>query len=1081
MKKRYQVFGLLVFFLVAATQVFAQERSITGTVKDGAGSAMPGVNVIVKGTSVGTTTDVGGKYTISMPDGSSVLVFSFIGYASQEVEVGTRSSIDVALAEDVQQLSEVVVTALGVERSTKALNYSVTEVTGAKFTEARENNLGNALAGRIAGVNVSKAASGPAGSTRIVIRGNKSLGGSNQPLYVVDGIPVDNSGFGQAGLWGGRDEGDGLTSINPDDIESITVLKGANASALYGSRGGNGVINITTKRGSKKKGVGIEFNSNYVVEKLYDQSELQTKYGAGNYVDSTPDGIVNGVATKPGTSVQGFNWGNIAWGPELDGSSVPQFDGVSRPYSYVGNNFDKFFETGQAWTNSLSLSGGGENQTFRFSMSDLRSTSIVPNSGFDRTNLAFNVNSKFGKKLTLNAKVMYSHEEAKNRPQLSDSPNNAIHSLWRTPPSVDVTTYYGESSKPGAIPSTFTDPTLLLAYGQGGAAKFPGQEWLRAPNNWDQNPYWATYVVSDNDKRDRFISSAQLRYDILDWLYVSGRIGMDWFTRRDSGLTPEGTGHSLQGSRTEGEDRVREVNMDWMLGMNKTFGDFNVNAFVGGNKMVRESERISANGNGFSVQFFDAINNAATRNFGYGFSESGINSLFASAEVSYKNYLFVTATTRTDWFSVLNPDFNKVNYPSVGASWVVSETFQLPSFISFGKVRASWAKSGIVNISPYAANLTYSLNGNTHLGYKMATFSSAGGNNGQIPNPGLQPAVSTEVEIGFDVRFFDNRLGLDFTYYDQTTNDDIVGATISRASGFGSTLVNVGQISNNGVEVLITGTPVRGPVTWDISLNFAKNNNNVDYIGPGVTELTQEEPRTRNVYIKHIVGQPFGTITGRVQRTTPDGVPIFNADGTPAASSTYVPIGNGVPNFTGGVNNTVSWKGFTLDFLIDFKSGGDIFSGSNDRLTQWGMHKQSLIGREGETPLHINGVINTGTNEAPVYTPVDRDLTPHEANVYWNRVGGESTAISTMFMYDASFVKLRQLTLGYNFPRAWFSKTPIQNLSLSLVGRNLWVINKNIDNVDPESTYSTNAGAQGLEYFAMPVTRSYGFNLRVTF
>ena len=1082
MKKRYQVFSLLVLFVFAGTLVFAQERTISGTVKDGAGTVMPGVNVIAKGTSVGTTTDVGGKYTITMPDGSSILVFSFIGYASQEVEVGTRSTIEVAMTEDVQQLSEVVVTALGVERSTKALNYSVTEVNGAKFTEARENNLGNALAGRIAGVNVSKASSGPAGSTRIVIRGNKSLGGQNQPLYVVDGIPMDNNNFGQAGLWGGRDEGDGLTSINPDDIESITVLKGANASALYGSRGGNGVINITTKRGSKRKGLGIEFNSNYVVEKLYDQSELQTKYGSGNYVDSTPDGLVNGVATKPGTGVQAFNWGNIAWGPEMDGSDVPHFDGVSRPYSYVGNNFDKFFETGQAWTNSLSLSGGGENQTFRFSMSDLRSTSIVPNSGFDRTNLAFNVNSKFGKKLTLNAKVMYSHEEAKNRPQLSDSPNNAIHSLWRTPPSVDVTTYYGESAKPGAIPSYFTDPTLLLAYGQGGAAKFPGQEWLRAPNNWDQNPYWATYVVRDNDKRDRFISSAQLRYDILDWLYVSGRVGMDWYTRRDSGLTPEGTGHSLGGNRTEGEDRVREINMDWMLGMNKAFGDFNVNVFVGGNRMVRSYERISANGTNFNVQFFDAINNAAIPNYGYSFNERGINSLFASAEISYKNYLFVTATTRSDWFSVLNPEFNRVDYPSIGASWVVSETFQaLPSVISFAKVRASWAESGIVNIDPYAANLTYSLNGNTHVGYKMASFTNADNNNGRIPNPALQPAVSTEIEVGFDVRFFDNRLGLDFTYYDQTTEDDIVAATISRASGFGSTLVNVGQISNNGVEVLLTGTPVRGELTWDVSLNFAKNNNNVDFINEGQTEIVAEEPRTRNVFIKHIVGQPFGTITGRVQQMTPDGVPIFNADGTPLASTSYVPIGNGVPDFTGGVNNTFSYKGFTLDFLVDFKSGGDIFSGSNNRLTQWGMHEQSLIGRDGETPLHISGVVNTGTTEAPNFVPVDRDLTAHEANVYWNRVGGESTAISQMFMYDASFVKLRQLTLGYSFPRAWFNKTPVQNLSLSFVGRNLWVINKNIDNVDPESTYSSNAGAQGLEYFAMPATRTYGFNLRVTF
>ena len=435
MKQRYQILAALLLFVLTSLTALAQ-RNVTGTVNDPAGKGMPGVNVIVKGTSTGTTTDANGLYTISMNEGATTLIYSFIGYASQEVEVGSRTSVDVTLAEDITQLGEVVVTALGVERSTKALQYSVSEVSGSKFTEARENNLGNALAGRIAGVNVSKASSGPAGSTRIVIRGNKTLGGANQPLYVVDGIPMDNSNFGQAGLWGGRDEGDGLTSINPDDIESITVLKGANAAALYGSRGGNGVINITTKKGTKRKGIGIDFNSNYVMEKLYDQSELQTKYGAGAYVA--------GVATKPGTVTQAFNWGDDGWGPAMDGSSVMQFDGVARPYTFKGNNFDKFLETGNAWTNTLALSGGGDNQTFRFSISDLRSESIIPNSGYDKTTLSLNVNSKYGKKLTFSGKVLYSHEDTKNRPTLSDSPNNAIQTVWRTAPNIDVTTFYGD-------------------------------------------------------------------------------------------------------------------------------------------------------------------------------------------------------------------------------------------------------------------------------------------------------------------------------------------------------------------------------------------------------------------------------------------------------------------------------------------------------------------------------------------------------------------------------------------------------------------------------------------------------------
>lgn len=1081
MRKLYKKLSATAVLLLMLTSVIlAQDRTVSGTVSDGSGNPMPGVNVVIKGTSSGTTTDGSGKFAISAGTGAQ-LVFSFIGYATQEVSVGNRTTIDITMAEDTQQLSEVVVTALGIERSTKTLAASVTTVSSDKFTQAREINLGNSLVGRVAGVNVSRNASGPAGATRIVIRGNKSLNGQNQPLYVVDGIPMDNSNFGQAGLWGGKDQGDGLTSINPDDIESMTVLKGASAAALYGSRGGNGVINITTKRGSKRKGLGIEFNSNYVLDKLYDQSELQTSYGAGNYVDGTPDGIANGVATKPGNPSQAFGWNNVGWGPKLDGTSVLQFDGVSRPYSYTGNNFDKFFVDGNTFTNSLALSGGGENQTFRFSVSDMRSNAIIPNSGFDKFNVSLNANSKFGKKLILDGKIMYSHEDAKNRPTLSDSPMNAVQSVWRVPANVDVTTFMGDPLRPGGIPQGI-DPAFLLAYGQGGAAKFPGQEWLPAANNWGQNPYWAAYTAKQNDIRDRIIASGSLRYNITDWLYASGRIGLDWYTRRSTNLTPEGTGYDLAGGRSENEDRVYETNMEWLLGANKAFGKFNVNAFVGGNRMRRQSEFLGLNGAGFNVQFFDAMNNTKNRTWGYGFSETGINSLFGSAEVGYNEILFLTATARTDWFSVLNPDLNSVTYPSVGASWIISDTFEsMPSWLSFAKLRSSWAQVGLANIGAYSTQMTYSLNGNPHLGYTFGTFSSAGGNAGSINNPLLQPALSTELEFGFDVRFLDNRIGLDLTYYRQKTTDDIVLSTISRASGFASTYVNIGELSNNGIEFLLTATPVRGELTWDVSLNFAKNLNNVDFIAPNINEIVAEEPRTRNVYIKHIVGQPFGTITGRVQQTTPDGTPIFNADGTPLASTTYIPIGNGVPNFTGGINNTFSYKNFNLDFLIDFKSGGDIFSGTNNRLTQQGFHQQSLIGRAEESALHITGVTNTGTTANPVFVPVDRDLTPNEAQVYWNRVGGESTAISSMFLYDASFVKLRQLTLGYNFPKSMLSKTPIQNLNLSFVGRNLWVISKNIDNVDPESAYSTNAGAQGLEYFAMPQTRSYGFNLRVTF
>ncbi|MEZ4776778.1 MAG: SusC/RagA family TonB-linked outer membrane protein [Bacteroidia bacterium] len=1062
---------LLLLIMVCASQMWAQ-RQVSGKVSSSEdGSALSGVSVVLVGTTKGVLTDAQGTYKLDVP-GDATLRFSYVGYADQEVAVGNRSVVDIVLQVKDVMLDEVVVTALGISRDKKALGYSITEVDGDNFTQARENNLANALSGRIAGVNVSNIASGPAGSSRVIIRGNKSLQGNNQPLYVVDGIPMDNSGFGQAGLWGGRDEGDGMASINPDDIESITVLKGASAAALYGSRAANGVINIVTKKGSSRKGIGVEINSNYVFEQINDQSDLQQKYGSGAYTGTFP----NGVPTKPTTLSQAYEWGDDSWGPALDGSSVLQFDGVSRPYSYAGSNWDRYFRTGSALTNTIAFTGGNATQNFRLSASNLQNNSIIPNSGFDRTNVSLSTSSKFGEKVTVVAKVLYSNEYAKNRPYLSDSPANGIQSIWRMPPNMNVLDYQGDPDKLGAIPAN-TDPALLAVWG-----KSVGEEYQQAANNWGQNPYWTAYQFREDDERDRLITSGQIRYDITDFLYVQGRIGMDWYTRRDHNLVPQGTGYQRGGSISEGEDRVREINAEWILGFDKTFGKISVNAFAGGNRMQRSNERISANGNNFNVPFFQAINNAQIRNYSYGFSESGINSLFGSAEVSYGGFLYLTGTVRNDWFSVLNPQNNSVLYPSVGTSFVFSDAIKgLPSWMSFGKVRASWAQVGNVTVGPYSTILTYSLK-NSHLGYTLASFSSAGGNNGSIPNPFIKPLTSTEVEVGVDVRFFDNRLGIDATYYNQKTTDDILNASISRSSGFGSTLVNLGQLRNRGIEILLTGTPVKGDFTWDISFNIAKNSNVVDSLIEGSSELVLEEPRTRNTFVKHIVGYPFGMITGRVQKMTDDGQPIFFSDGRPVGSTGYEIIGNGIADWTGGVNNSFTYKAFNLSFLVDFKIGGDIYSGTNNRLTQWGLHQQSLIGREGEAPLSVKGVTQVGTNAngQPIYEPIDRTLTPDEARNYWGSVGGEANAVTTMFLYDASFAKLRQLTFGYSFPRSMLNKTPLQNLTVSFVGRNLAVLFKNIENVDPESSYS-NSNSQGLEYFGMPATRSYGFNIRIGF
>ena len=1053
---------LLFLFLAASHTLLAQGRVVTGTVKDADGGALVGVTVQVKGTTVGTLTDAQGKFSI--PAGAKdVLSFSYVGYVSQEIPVGNRTTIDLALSTEVSQLGEVVVTALGVTRTTKALQSTISKVEGTSLTQAREINLGNAIQGRVAGVNVSNPGTGPAGSSRVIIRGNKSIGGANQPLYVVDGIPMDNTQFGRSGVWGGVDQGDGLSSLNPEDIESVTVLKGAAAAALYGSRGGYGVINIVTKRGQARKGIGVEFSSNYVFENVINLSDLQQVYGPGGIADG-PGGTR--IYSKAVDQSQAYGWGATAmWGPKLDGTSVIQFDGVSRPYSYAGDNWKRFYETGHTWTNSVSLSGGSDRQTYRFSFSDLSNTTIIPEEKFKRRNLSLVTNGKFGERVTFNAKVMYSNEKMNNRQYTADSPANIAQAVWSLANTVNITDLKGDPNKLGAVAPGVTTPDL----------KATGEEFQQANNNWMQNPYWVAYQFKNENIRDRFITSANARYNIFKWLWAQGQVGMDWYTRNNNFLVPQGTGYQRGGSKTETSNFVREINMEWMVGGDHEFGKFRINAFVGGNKMVRSSEAINATGGGSpSIPFFTSITNWSDRNYGYSYSKSGVNSLFGSAEVSYGNYLFITATARNDWFSVLNPANNSKLYPSLGGSFVFTDAFKgIPQWLSYGKLRAAWGQVATANVGTYSSSITYALNGNGHLGLPMAGFSF--GDN--IPNPNLSPALSTELEFGTDLKFFRGRLGLEFTYYDQKTTDDILSASISRASGFLSTSVNIGELSNKGMEILVTGTPVSGAFTWDISLNLAKNKNKVIALSPGITELNVEEPRTRTVYIKHIVGYPFGMITGYVQKTDGQGNKVYEANGSPVRSDVYEILGNGVADLTGGLNNTISWNRISLNCLIDFKFGGDIYSGTNVRLTQWGLHKQTLQNREGG--MVITGVTQTGTGGSgePIYEPLSVTLDQEGTRRYWSNLGERA---EENFVYDASFIKLRQISLEYSFSPKILSKTPFNSLALSVVGRNLAILYKNIDNVDPEYGY-TDSAAQGLDYFGMPTTRTFGFNLRVVF
>ena len=1004
--------------------------TISGKVSDASGNPLPGVNVMVKETTMGTTTDSGGLYKIETANGDVILVFSFIGYATQEVQVNNRSTIDVSMNEDIQSLSEVVVTALGLTREKAALPYAVTEVAGENLTKARENNLGSALSGRIAGVNATSTATGPGGSSRVIIRGNGSLGGNNQPLYVVNGIPINNTTFSSVSTYGGIDKGDGLNSINPDDIASISVLKGGTAAALYGSRAANGVIIITTKSGKAQKGIGVEFNSTYTLESPLKATDWQYEYGAGSR------------GLKPTSQADAIANGRMSWGAKLDGAMVIQHDGVSRPYTAQKNNIKNFYDIGSTFSNTLALSGGNETANFRFSVANMDNKGIVPNSKLNRKTFNLNINSTLAKKVVFQGNVQYSIELNKNRTNIADFTSNPNASVGVMATSLDVRT---------------------LA---------PGYDADGSETSWNDyvfvvNPYFAVNKVKNEDERRRFISSFSTRYNITDFLYARGRLGIDYFNIEGFTINPTGQLHNPKGDYSTNQNTSYETNAEVLVGFDKTFGQFSVNALAGGNKMYNQAKSGGLNSGQLIVPFKYFISNGSNQAFETPeFRESAINSLFASVDVGFNNYLYLSLTGRKDWFSTLSIKNNSKFYPSAGLSFVFSDAWpDKPSWLSLGKVRASLAQVGGGAPDPYGLNLTYTAQSVSHLGQPLMAIT---GNT--IPNE-LKPYTSTTAEVGIETRLFNDRLGVDLTFYKRTTTDDIVNASVSTSTSYESVLLNVGEMRNQGIELLLTGRPVilDNGLTWDVSFNMAYNQNKIIKIADGLTSLAIPGaiPRTENAAIYHYEGQPFGMIAGNTMKRDANGNIVYNnANGIPIQSE-ITPLGRGVPPLTMGLNNNFNYKNFSLSFLIDGKFGSKLYSSANAYGAYFGLAKRTVENNVRESGVSVRGVDQNGAEYSAVVPTQE----------YYQ---GIAYSITDLFVYDASFIKLRQLTFGYSVPQTVLSKTPFQFLSLSFVARNLLLLYSDVPNIDPESNYS-NGNAQGLENFGIPTTRSYGFNLLVRF
>lgn len=1036
-----------------AVSSWAQQAvTVKGTVKDSENNPVIGATVVVKGTTIGTTTDIDGNYTINVSPGQ-VLEFSYVGMQQSSITVGNKNVINITMA-DGELLDEVVVTALGIKKEKKALAYSVTELKSEDVNRVKVANLATGLAGKVAGVNVSKPASGVMGSSRIIIRGNGSLNGDNQPLYVVDGIPIDNSNYGQAGQWGGNDGGDGISSINSEDIESMSVLKGGTAAALYGSRAANGAIVITTKKGTVGK-VRVDYNLSYTNEQLvFKNDDLQWEYGVGAR-GMNPETLAKYTCAQAGypesyipviAKQLARQMGMLSFGGKLDGSDVMQFDGERRPYVAAGkDNFKNFYENAWSLTNNLAVSGGTDKLQFRLAAGDQRFNDLMPNSKLERNNLTLSLTSKLNEHLSIKANVMYVRERAHNRSELGDLTMNANASLYMLPPNIDVRT----------LEKRVNDD---------------GTEFLPTDQTFVGNPYFIAYNRSQSDSKDRWIGSVEAQYNFTPNWYLRGKFGGDMINRRTERVIPLGTATTPKGSISNGSTYNGEFNAEAIAGYNNSFKDnlFRVDAFIGWNTMGTWYNSISTYGQDFIQPGLNTIGNTSVTSGSESTSESYINSIFGQAEFSYRSMLYLTLTGRNDWFSALSykgkTTPNHIFYPSVGLGFILSEAVKMPEWFPFLKLRGSWAQSG-GSVGAYNLGLTYGYN-QSFGKYPIGSIGTS-----VIPNLNLKPLTSIAYEGGFDARFLNNRLGLDFTYYVRNTKDDIVSAGISSASGYGSVRINAGKVKNQGVELLLTATPVENRhFSWNTSFNFSYNKSEVKHITDDINEFILETARTGHdgdncgpAYIYHEVGEPYGIIKGVSYKRNDKGE-IMYENGLPMKGE-IKKLGESVSPFTLGFNNSFNYKGFNLSFLIDAKIGGEIFSMTNAHMYTFGRHVGTLPGRE-------DGVIGKGV-KADGVTPNDVKV---DAMSYYMGVAG----ITEEFIYDASFVKLRELSFGYTFPKTWVSKLGINSLSLAIVGRNLWNIYDDVPLVDPESSFNT-GNAQGFESYGLPATRSVGFNLNVKF
>jgi TonB-linked SusC/RagA family outer membrane protein len=974
---------------------------ITGTIRDVGGNPISGVNIIIKGTNRGTSTDDNGRFTINAERGQ-VLLISSIGFTSAEITVGSQTTYEISLTPENKSLNEVVVTALGIRKAIKSLTYSVDNVKGDELNRAKETNVINSLQGKVAGVTITKNAVGPGGDSKVLLRGNRSITNSNEPLYVIDGVPLSGN----------------VSMLNSDDIESMTVLKGASAAALYGSQGQNGAIIITTRRGKAGETV-INYIGNYTIDKASVLPDLQFEYGQGDA------GVYNANSEH-------------SWGPKITGQEVELWNGHSVKMAGQPDRLKKYFRSGGTLNNTLSLQGGNDKVQSYFSYSNTLAEGIMRNNDMNRHNIDWKITNNITSKLSFFSKLSYIYEKVDNRVFPGDGGTFALPSIIRSPvtiPLSEMEEYF------------YLDET--------GAER---QSYWNPGSSVQLNPIWALNRVLNTQRRDRFLGLLSFKYDFNDWLNLLVRGSMDKLMQSneykvfaDNYFSQVGSDYDRTTARNLG------INVDALLSFNHSLGkNFEVTGNIGASLQESRFENTSESANGLNKANFFFMTNAKSPSVSNSYGRRPqVQSLYASATFGYNEYLFLEMTARNDWSSALPKANQSYFYPSIGLSGIISDMVKLPTWVTYGKARITFASSGFGG-TQYLDRNYYAV-----------------GSGGSISTPAIQslgnykPEITRSLEFGLDWRFLGNKAGFDITYYNTKTKDQLLLIGIPNPTLYSQKYINAGLIRNKGIEITADYTPIRtGDFSWTVSGNYAKNVNKVEELTENMKSVIIGAGDA--VYlIKVDEGSSYGDVYVRGWQRDSLGRRLVDDDGSPTLTDgTNAFVGNYNPDFMAGFANTFKYKAFSLSFLIDHRQGGVVISGTQALIDADGHSKASLQGREGG--IVLDGVTHNG----------GKNTTPIEAQKYFSLIGGRYP-IAEFYSYSGTNTRLRELVLTYSLPKTLLDKTKfIKRADVSVVGRNLFFFHKDAP-IDPEITRGINGG--GLEYAQLPSTRNYGINLNLSF